>query len=73
MLWHIAVALVLKYSHAMIIHMVLFDDEDLMELRNECDIWLRSHAQERDIWLRSLVEPQNETVGDQQWHDNNIH
>ncbi len=48
MLWHIEVAIVLKYSQTMIIHMLLFDDEDLMKLRNRCDILLRSHAQEHE-------------------------
>ena len=63
MIWHIEVALVLKYYQAIVIHMLLFDDEDLMELTNECDIWLRSRAQEHEyinnlficVWIDNVM------------------
>ncbi len=54
MICHIEVALVLKYYQVMMIHMHLFDDQDLMELRNGCDILLRSRAQEHE-YINSLV------------------
>ncbi len=38
MIGHLEIALVLKVSRTMVIHMHLSGDEDLVELNNGCDI-----------------------------------